>query len=260
MQRHWLVLLALMCVVGCDSQTGIGDPELDGEVSLRLVRSQASLVPSIADSALVRVWHPTAGTNQIKRVEIPDPGAETIVQFSLPSRTGYNVAVLAFDGSPAKLVAGGATQGVAVQAGQNTEVILNVAPWIVELNIPDTLISGEAVTITGAIHGPVSGIFDTQRLHFGLEPWTDDGASAEYAHGGSFFSEDSLSISFNAPAIDGTATLWLQLGLRIQGSNHTAWGLSGHSTYFVPSLLLGDTLYHRPVTTGSGSLTIVFDQ
>lgn len=75
--------------------TGSANP---GRMHFSLMRSSTSNVPTSADSALVRIYNPSTGFNQLYPVKIPAPGSQTEVSAQLPADTGYFVAIIAFHG------------------------------------------------------------------------------------------------------------------------------------------------------------------
>ena len=92
---HLVVILACALspvFVACAEIMGDGVQD-SGDVELAITRSTASQVPPEADSAVIRIAHPTAGTNLIRRVAIPNLGDTTRVSIRAPARSGYTIAV-----------------------------------------------------------------------------------------------------------------------------------------------------------------------
>lgn len=86
--------LASAACSGSEAIVGEREPA-EGEMHLAITRAATSQVPPEADSAVVRIWHPTAGTNLIRRVAIPNPNDTTRVEISAAARDGYSVGVMA---------------------------------------------------------------------------------------------------------------------------------------------------------------------
>jgi hypothetical protein len=244
-------LLVTLLIVGCSTDGELSAPA-DGSITMNIARMEGSSVPLEADSALVRVWHPTAGTNQVRRVAIPAPGETTSLQLLLPARSGYSIGILAFVNTVFDVVAGGFQAGVDVEVGQESEVAVQVRPWEYVIDAPDTIVAGEEATfILEVTQGPVSELFDWGRLHIGLDP------SALTAVVGDL-NDNRFTVTFNAPTVDADTTVWFQFDLRVQ-IRVDDWQTSGIRA-FLPSQTLGDTLRTTPLTLPEGVVTISFSE
>lgn len=144
-----LVVIAVLGGAACDKAITPSAPSVTGELRLMLQRSLTSSVPSQADYAVVRVWHVVTASDQVKRVQLPAPGSASSVTFTVPARSGYSVGVIATYGYSIAL-AGGRVDNVTVGADSTTSVHVDVVPWVLKVSMPDTLVSGDAVTTAGA--------------------------------------------------------------------------------------------------------------
>jgi hypothetical protein len=236
-------------------------PAQSGELRMTLVRSTSSSVPAAADSALVRVWHPMAGTNQVQRVAIPAPGASTQVSFNLPARSGYSVGVVAFRVNPAanvrEVLAGGRTADVTVSGGQTSQAAINVVPWQMTLAGPDTLISGEPAALTATVSGgPVADFFVEGFFHVGLSPWASLSSLPTSLPG--TLVGNQLNGSIVAPTVQADTAVHIQMDLRMNGNDWQSTNLS--LIAFLPSLTLGESLIRRPLRVPNGGLIVTFDR
>ena len=227
---------------------------------MTISRSATSQVPATADSAAVRVWHPTAGTNSAKYVEIPDPGATTQVTFTVPVRSGYSVGVIAYRRDPdaglREGLAGGRADNVAVAAGSPTTVQINPVPWRVELNSPSSMVSGEQTTIMAEItQGPITDFLLTDtRLFLSTQQWSSLASlpTSRLA----IRSGNQMTWTFAAPTVDESSMAWIQFALQI---DHLAWETASQPILiFSPSFTFGESLYQRPITVPSGSIIVNF--
>lgn len=274
-----LVLAAAVAVAGCGSGGSPTDPGSDGgsdapsgDVSLTVARAAASSVPSQADSAYVRIWHPSAGTDNLEKIPIPDPDSTTTLSFTVPARDGYSVGVIAYVGGvnvgeagtgDMIAVAGGRTDGVSVAAGDTTQVALDVVPWEFSWSADrDTLVGDGAVTFTVDVtQGPSSFAFlRNMSVLLSLEPWGSDGAvsdndssSVNQLFTGAPFPADA---TIQVPSVSSDTTAWIQFAVRI---NFESWGGSP-PTVFDPALVLGETLATMPVKPPEGGVTVTFDR
>ncbi|MCS3678685.1 hypothetical protein GGP72_002911 [Salinibacter ruber] len=156
-----LATAATALIVGCDSAGTTGEqpgdePTENGSVNVALARSVNSDVPSSADSAIVRVYTNGMDFNQTKVANIPDPGSQTEVSFSVPSGEGYRSAVLVTKSdtgtgadSGDKLIMGtGKSSTFAVGGGDTARADLDVRPAELSLEVPSSIRPNEVDTVT----------------------------------------------------------------------------------------------------------------
>lgn len=251
-----LGLVGALVLSGC-SGDGMAPPATDdiGTVSLALTRSLSSVVPEEADVAWIRVWHAGAGTNLVRDVPIPDPGATTTVDFSVPARDGYSILIFAT--ANGRAVAGGMSTGINVQPSGETEAHVDVVPWKVELLSPlSPAISGEPVTyrmvVTEGPWGP--DVFDLMYVKFGLNP---ELVGSETILSNADRRGDTIYVTQPAPTVTNDTTLYFGFELRAQAGLYYAWG-NRTFTADIPSLLLGDTAFSQPLTVPAGRIRITF--
>lgn len=260
---HRKTLLALSLVLSAaacgDGGGGTVEPTPNAELGMTLRRAVNSAVPSIADSALIRVWHPTAGINQIKAAPIPTPGSETRVSFSLPAQNGYSVGIIAFkrNGPYTLALAGGRTDAVNVVAGQANEAAVSVLPWTMAISGPDTLQSGQQATFTFSLAGGAhNGILDFAVIASSLTKWTTD-VGAPSGNAATKTATGQYSATLTTPTVNGDTAFFMQPRLYLaEGWNQAERLVQAH----VPSLTLGGTLFRRPIKVPGSTLTVVFDK
>jgi hypothetical protein len=231
-------------------------------VRLALARAAESQVPTQAESAFVRVSHPTSGFLQIKQAPIPAPGTTAEVAFSVPVGAGYSVAVVAYrrDASSVReALAGGKTDNVTVSADQPSRVSIDVVPWAITINAPTELVSGQQATFTATLtQGPTDGFLTNDAfLIIGLTPWTTLSDIPGPTRSG-LRSGNQLSITANAPTVDADTAVRIQFNVRL---NHFEWNYPNFAIMsFHPSLTLGGELHRIPVKRPAGSLIVTFDK
>jgi len=258
MTAGFLALLASSCQTRDSTSPS---PAEEGELRLTITRSATSQIPVAAESAGIRIWHPTAGTNQVRWIAIPQPGTTTDVTLTVPARTGYSVAVIAYhrvnEIQSREALAGGRADNLAVSKGATTDISVSVVPWVVDFAAPDSLISGEATSaLLTVTQGPVTDFIRDANLHYALSPW------ASYADLPTSLvtlppTGNQISLAFTAPTVATDTTFWFQWRLNI---DHLAWQTNSLSNLFVfvPSLTLSQSLQVRPLKLPTGLIHISF--
>lgn len=255
-----LVLGAAACSDGAGG-TVEPEPKPTVELGMTLRRAVNSAVPSVADSALIRVWHSTGGINQLKAVAIPTPGSETRVTFAVPAQNGYSVGVIAFkhSGPYSAALAGGRTDGVNVVSGQANEAAVNVQPWQMAISGPDTLQSGQQAAYTFTLSGGAHlGILSQSItvLH-SLNRWTTDGAAPNTGTSGYAQVPGTFTVTIPTPTVNADTALYMQPALFVDNG----WYQNDRSVLaFLPSLTLGGSLFRRPIKVPGTTITVVFDK
>ncbi|CBH22774.1 hypothetical protein, secreted (plasmid) [Salinibacter ruber M8] len=159
-----LPILGAAFVAGCDgggpldeesSRSARGATARDsGSVNFAIRRRVSSSVPSSADSAFVRLWQPGGDFNQKKIADVPDPGSQTEIAFTVPAGRGYRVGVMVTEDKGAQfsrrekaLIAYGESSTGTVVGGDTTEASVGVRPTEVTLRAPAALRPSETDTI-----------------------------------------------------------------------------------------------------------------
>ncbi len=260
-------LLPLLALSACTTpQPGISGPDSEesGELQLAVTRAANSQVPPQADSAVIRIWHPMAGTNLLQRVAIPNPGDTTRVRIRAPARAGYSVGVMAyrgFDGSTSAYrlaLVGGRAANVTIATDQPARVHIALSRWNLVLAVPDSVVPGEPTTLGGRVTGG-PGFFGGGSMCLAFSPWT---TPTEFPNRGCAYplpqmlmvTSDSFTTTFTAPAATADTTLWFAVDFWVDTQ---PWQTGGLDYVFLPSLMLGDTLFHVPVRV-SGEIIVSF--
>jgi hypothetical protein len=117
--RSFALAVAIVVATACDAENakqvtnpppagGVGDtlsiPDpthspTGGNVHFNLVRSYQSTVPAAATNALIRVFNPSSGFDNVTDMVLPAPGTTTPVSVRVPADTGYVVSVIAYHGT-----------------------------------------------------------------------------------------------------------------------------------------------------------------
>jgi len=256
------LLVVTLTFAGCAEITG-GDAQDSGELQLAITRSATSQVPVEADSAVIRIAHPTAGTNLIRRVPIPNPGDTTRVSMRAPARSGYTIAVAAYAGFNGTTrgkrlwLVGGDAQDVAITSDAPARVHVPLQRWGLRIWVPDSIVPGESTTFSGRITGAPS-YFGGGSLCMALAPWT---TTSDYPNRRCAaplppvtMIGDSFQTTFNALAADADTTAWYSFDLWVDTQ---PWQTGGLDYVFLPSLMLRDTLFHVPLRV-SGEIIVSF--
>lgn len=227
-------------------------------MQLTLKRAANSLIPSAADSAVVRVWNATTNFSGVQAVQLPAPGTTTSMDFAVPSGSGYSVGVLAFKSPQTSFrhaLAGGRTDNVTVSPSASTPVSVDVKQWTYALSGPDTMVSGQSVTYSLAItSGPVEDFFSTLSVvHMFLDTTKSEVLNPNVTRSG-----NTVAVTFNAPTVSADTALFMGFGLYVDG---TAWQFNGASfAADLPSRSLGEALLRRPIKLPGGTITVTFDK
>lgn len=167
--------LAGLLVMGCDSTgTSSEDPSPDeeGAVSFSLVRTSNSTLPSEADSAFVRLWQPGGSVNLVQRVEVPEAGQQTDVEFSAPSGSGYRAGVIATVGvtnngeleSPRAMGTSGSFE---VTSGDTIQASLSLRVTGMTVELPESIAPGVTDTMEATLEMNAIGVNETLRARKG---------------------------------------------------------------------------------------------
>jgi len=261
---HLVVILACALspvFVACAEIMGDGVQD-SGDVELAITRSTASQVPPEADSAVIRIAHPTAGTNLIRRVAIPNLGDTTRVSIRAPARSGYTIAVAAYAGYNGTTRAnrwwlvGGNAQDVAITSDAPARVHIPLQRWGMRVWVPDSIVPGEPTTFSGRITGAPS-YFGGGFLCMSLARWTTTetlGRPCASPKPPVTMLGDSFQATFNALAADADTTAWYAIDFWVDTQ---PWQTGGLDYALLPALILGDTLRHVPVRV-SGEIIVTF--
>ncbi len=245
------------------------NPDAPGVLTMLVKRLQNSAVPTSADSAAIRVWHPSFNLNVVQYIAVPDPDSTTRVTFNLPSGTGYVVGILVIGlprGAGRRLIAGGRRDSVSVLADTNVFLDVQVTPWQAELiAAPSTFKSATTDSVRILVTGgfpikPDFGVF-CGRFVFNLAPWTDDFDGVNNLLSSeplNWVQADTFATVFTPPSVLADTTLWLQMFCTLQSAEWESFRAHG-LWLFLPDQSLSDTLWHRPIVPGGGSITISFE-
>lgn len=210
----WLLIACDISGSNTDEET---PEEGDESVSLTFERAEDSPVPDSASHAFVRLWNQSTGFQAIEFIEIPDPGERTEVGFSAEEETGYRAGVVAVKqvGSDYNvMLAGGQSDLFEVVEDSTQEVQVDVQPYTLSVERPDTLEPASAVTFNATLKG-FSNPFNRYTLFYTLdESETDDLFSFGSAVSGDFSVVDDTTASgeaqFTIPDVNKDTTLFVR--------------------------------------------------
>ncbi len=167
-QQILFALLVASLIIGCDStgsspNNSDSPPGDDGAVSLSLVRTSNSTLPSEADSAFVRLWQPEGSVNLVQRVEVPETGQQTDVEFSAPPGSGYRAGVIATVGvsrneeleSPRAMGTSGSFE---VTSGETTQTSLDLRVTGMTVELPESIVPGVTDTMSATLEMNAFGV------------------------------------------------------------------------------------------------------
>lgn len=233
---HFLTFaLAGLLVMGCDS-TGTSSetppPDEGGVVSLSLVRTANSDVPSDADSAFVRVWQPSGSFNLVEFVNIPDPGQQTEVSLDVPANQGYRAGILAvtavseFDASSKQILAHGSSGTFTVQSDDTSQVDLEARVADLTLEAPESIPPSRTDTIRA-----VYGINPTGLDPFIYPPWQNSNPTFGYGSGSELNgvgvqrtdTTESRQFEINAPNVSSEDTTYVKVRVTATARQGATW-------------------------------------
>lgn len=269
LERVLLCVFSLL-LFACDNMLDITEPpEEEGEkgtLSMVILRkpvtAEPDSIPSQAEKLMCRVWHESAGVNQVETVDVPGPGDSVRFEIRLVARQGYSVGLMAYyqsskpyDGSRVVLV-GGKADSVTVYPDSTTFVDLDLERWEIEADIPDILISAEkspfSVTVT---KGPVKGFLMSEGGTFVGAQLFGGWTQGETTYLAQTY-PPGLGGTFSVPYVDSPRTIYFQFVVWFLYGDR---GWSGAGTPFLtllPSLVLGDSLITRTVVPAGGTIVI----
>lgn len=253
-----VAMLTLAC--GGGGTTGL-EPANTGDVQFTLERGPQSSVPSEASSAFVRVWNPDTDFNLVQKVEVPDPGSSTRVNFTVPSGGGYLAGVIAKESGVG--LAAGKSSTFSVGPDATTEVQVEVTPWDIALTqAPDAVVSGDTVTLKAEISGAPVGGYLARRFGATL-CWDTVPSISPCSVGttpGGDLSGNQADITFNVPNIEDADRFYFHFVFGVDGRE--GWEPSSNVAAKVnlPETTLGDTVFSLPVESASGKVQVIFDQ
>lgn len=254
-----LVLSALVALAACsggDHTPTTPPPEGQGELKFTIQRLANSNVPSIADSAVIRVWNTGLGINQVQAVKIPAPGATTQAVFVVPGGTGYQVAVLPFKRQFVRYaVAGGRTDNITVITGQDNPVSVNVQPIAVALLGPDSITSGASTEFLLRVRGggPIGGVYSAPFLCLSKVRNTFD-----VCNPATVLDDSTFQIVYPPISVPFDSSLYAQVRFRSSDEWPTEMNANPAWVYYPNTTLgVGDALrYPIRRTAGSTVLTV----
>ena len=229
-------LLASFLWIGCDS--GGSSPETEppeeppaggGAVSFTLARAADSNIPASADSAIVRIWQPSGSFNLKRIVNIPNPGQQTEVSFSVPADTSYRAGVLAveprdLDPTDKKILAHGSSDSFNVQADDTSRVSLDVRPADLTVELPSQLTPGVTDTLKSTYNVNVSDIDETLFARQGSTPQFQilDGVRLDRV-GREIRSDSTVVQSFSIVGPDTNTEDTTYVKVQVSMGSSTAW-------------------------------------
>ncbi len=274
--------IALFCVFGlllfaCDNLVDITKPPEEAEeaekgtlsmvIMRKAVVAETDTIPSQVEKLTCRVWHESAGVNQVETVNVPAPGDSVRLEIRLVAREGYSVGLIAYyqmlpPHSDLRIaLVGGKADSVTVYSDSTTLVDLDLEQWEIEADIPDTLKGGEKSPFSVRVtKGPVSDFLWYAQLFGGWaqgETMVDSVVTIAETPGPPFLYGRTASGTFFVPAVESNRNIYFQFRLWFLCGDK---GWSGAGTPFLtlaPSLVLGDSLITRPVLPAVGTIIII---
>lgn len=253
-------MVTLSSFTGCAEHTPQepdNAPDEPGTLVMSLQRAMNSQVPASAESAFVRVWHPTTQFNQVVTAPIPAPGTTTQVTFNVPAGSGYSVGVIAWRRDATvqlEALAGGRRDSVTVAAGTNGPVAVTVAPWTYTISGPVTVQSGTVVRFRATVKGPLKDFFSNAWILAGTKSWTDY-RTRPGQNQGAAVDGDSIVGSFTVPTYSGDSAVYV--GFDLYG-DYAQWQSQRPIYLLLPSITLGGEPTRVPATVPGGSLVVSF--
>lgn len=239
------VLLTALLITGCDSSGSSQSPSEppsgnnEGGVSFSIARTANSNLPSEADSAFARVWKPGGSYNQVQRINIPDPGQQTDVEFGIPSGTGYRAGVIATVGvtgndeleSPRAM---GTSNTFEVSSNDTTSVPLDLSVTGMTVELPQSLTVGVTDTMRATLEMNAFGVNESIRARKGPNSgfnYFQDGESLSDAGSGSE-GDSTVTQEFEVSASSSRDTLYVKVQSSYSSSNSSWTEGTGNSLWY----------------------------
>jgi hypothetical protein len=241
-RKPFVPALLTLLVVGCGDRTPAGPlppgPQT-GVLSLVLHYDRDEARRAGADSALIRVRNLFVAPGQfheVRRVPLAPDAGQTAVDLELWPRTGYVVAVVAYNSRTGEAFAGAELHephAATVTRGGRSPASLRLVPWRAALYPPPLAFAGRTVSYPmrlvqaperpdPRVRSPLDDVFvHSWGLLVGLQPWTPESrpAPVELAvRGGSAAGAELTYFVYHpAPEVTRDTTLYLQGVLWIGG-------------------------------------------
>lgn len=250
MKKTWLLLLPLV-VAACGTPTKPSPNEQMGTISLRLEKSglYAAALPDPSHIRLA-VTNSKTGFKLFKDLVLSEA---QIVNIPVAAETGYLVEAVSYNKGYYynHVLKYGSAQDIQVQAGQPTQVVLELQRPKFTALVPDSVSTGQKFNVL--ISEVVKHPWNDLRVDVSNQPTTSESVSLPTYH----FNTNSASAiaEINAPAEIGSGKVYFQIYSLL--STERFGYIDRHLRFDISDPSFGDAHITTQLTTPGGGLQIV---
>jgi hypothetical protein len=225
---------------------------------------EPKLIPNIADSVRIRVWHEASGFNALATIHLN--GAAQDVNIPVPEGTGYTVDAVSYymKGGRAMALTGGRAVNVNVAAKAVTNVAVNLRAWDTD-TAGDTVVEPEKMYTVEFIASDAGGLltddtFKGATLHTSTTDFQNTATALPlFPQTAAVQADNRFTFSAYAPNVTAVTTLYTcALVEFVQNWRDTSLlDLAEQTLYLeLPNRHMGEDLHEITIDPSAGGLIV----